>query len=151
MMNIARRKFIDKNLDGEISISTMVGMYTTSVSCQVSSSSDPPSTTNSEDDLDEEIERIDDGSTDDPLSAADDSEGRHARVKPSFRMISSSMDSLINQLMRRSQIWSGEIYRDDVCLDGGFSLGLGLGGIGLSFSFTFSASVNSLQKAYTRE
>lgn len=149
LMNMARRKFVEKNLDGAIEISTMLGMYSTAVSCQVSPGAfgSTGSSATSEENLDEEIERIDDGRADDPMpSAADDNEDGHGN-KLSLRMISSSMDALIKQLMKRSSIWAQENYADDICLDGGFSIGLGMGGVGVSFSFTFSASVHSLQRA----
>jgi hypothetical protein len=132
LLSHARKKYLERGYDGSISISTLVGIFSIGVDCDVSFSE---SDSNGEDiDTQSEI--------DDPESAEEASRAESAAK--------SAMDTLLTKLEQRAKGWISTSYREDLSLSNGVSITIPFVGLA-SLSINFAVTVKSILSRLERE
>lgn len=124
LMNGARRRFLKKGLEGEITISRLTGIVTSSVSCEVSANDKLGQTEEEE----EEEEKTLAGHAADALS---------------------STEAIISSLLYKSKSWAALSYAEDLSLSSDVTVGFYMPFlviVGFSITIELRATVSSLNK-----
>jgi hypothetical protein len=123
LMSSARNKYVERYLEGSITISRLAGVVNSSVTCNVSAKAT-------------EMEQIDLGD----LSRLD-------------RRSISVMDGILSSIENRAALWKHKSYTDDLSLSEsvtvGFSLPIGLT-VGFNISIEFTVTVRSILAAFSK-
>jgi hypothetical protein len=124
LLGIARRKFMDRGIDGSILVSLNIGTSTRSVECEMKSSNK------------EELSK-------EELDASNRIEEDIEELSRIEKLASSSMDFILNSLEKRAIKWKNIAYYKDLTLTNEQSLQMPFFRI-LGITVSFSATVESL-------
>lgn len=121
LLGIARRKFMDRGIDGSILVSLNIGTSTRSVECDMSSSNKDEIILEESNRIEEDVEEL-------------------SRLE---KLASTTMDYILNSLERRATKWKNIDYYKDLTLTNEQSLQMPFFRI-LGITVSFSATVESL-------
>lgn len=123
----ARKKYIERGLEGNIDIWNCIGMFTHEVSCDVTSETTP------------EVTDGEDGRSRSSSTASSESEENAAATARAV----SAMDGILSMLERRARAWKRSSMREDSTISSGVYVTIPFIGL-VSFSITFAVTVKSL-------